>query len=831
MTEAHTVVQSPSPSEVSPALTESCMWILRHTCAIKASFFLLAYFIYNLQAYRNSSREFFLCLRLLIRLELELSSRCAVDYVSLASEQVCPSRMAQTNAGNGEVQQLREVVAALSARVEQLMGMMQGGAGGAGCTVEGAGGNGAVNLPQPTNRGGEALVPHRRQQANEVVDSSSDEELDNFELAIGDIGQQQAPGNNNYSDFRLKADIPYFDGFVNIEGFIDWLAEVERYFDFASIPEDKKVKYVAIRLKGGVSAWWDRLQETRRREGKDKIRTWSKMKRMLKSRFLPPEFEQYLFHQYQHCRQNERSVGEYTAEFYRLAERTNLPKPESCQLERCHYSKRHPEDYSKSPFDKGSHFDKTISEPNGSEGRFEKTGGSKVGDGKFGAKTPVKESSKASNPYSWPFPPKCFKCGKPGHRSNECRSKSVQFVVADGECVDDDKEGDIVCSSDGEEIDQDYEEGGQSYLIQKVFLSEKKENDSQRHKLFRTRCTILGHHFDVVIDNGSQENLIDKNVVQKLKLFVEKRPEPYAVKWIKPLEKVRVTERCLVPLSIGRYSDEVYCDILDMDACHKSTFLSICSSVQDLERDFRQSKQLFAVVVKGDHSSSPQLVSSLPGKIQDLLSDFKELISDEIPSGLPPMRNIQHQIDLILGASLPNVPHYRLSPKEHEILREKIQELLDKGQIRESLSPCSVAALLVPKKNGTYRLCIDSRPINRITVGYKFPIPRLDDMLDQLLGAVVFTKLDLTSGYYQIRIKPGDEWKTAFKTKEGLFEWLVMPFGLCNATSTFMRVMNQVLKPFLGRFVVVYFDDILIYSKSVEEHLIHLREVFSTLRK
>jgi hypothetical protein len=172
-----------------------------------------------------------------------------------------------------------------------------------------------------------------------------------------------------------------------------------------------------------------------------------------------------------------------------------------------------------------------------------------------------------------------------------------------------------------------------------------------------------------------------------------------------------------------------------------------------------------------------------------------------------------------------------MSVMENDEIKKQIQELLDKWFIMPSTSPCGSPIVLVTNKDGTWCMCVDFRALNKITVNNHYPLPRIDDLLDQMKYVVYFTKLDLRSGYHQIMIAEGDTWKTTFKTKQGLYEWMVMPFGIFNAPATFMRVMNDALRPFLDDCVIVYLDEILIFRKSREEHVRHVKQVLDVLKK
>ncbi|GJR18688.1 putative reverse transcriptase domain-containing protein [Tanacetum coccineum] len=275
------------------------------------------------------------------------------------------------------------------------------------------------------------------------------------------------------------------------------------------------------------------------------------------------------------------------------------------------------------------------------------------------------------------------------------------------------------------------------------------------------------------------------------------------------------------------YGNEIPIVQGDKGAKEKKSKLSIISC-EKTQKYIEKGCQLFLaqVTVKENKDKSEEK------RLEDVptVRDFPEVFPEDLP-GLPPTRQVEFQIDLVPGAAPVARAPYRLAPSEMEELSTQLQELSDKGFIRPSSSPWGAPVLFVKKKDGSFRMCIDYRELNKLTVKNRYPLPRIDDLFDQLQGSSVYSKIDLRSGYHQLRVRDEDIPKTAFRTRYGHYEFQVMPFGLTNAPAVFMDLMNRVCRPYLDKFVIVFIDDILIYSKTKEEHDVHLRLILELLKK
>ena len=467
----------------------------------------------------------------------------------------------------------------------------------------------------------------------------------------------------------------------------------------------------------------------------------------------------------------------------------------------------------------------------------------------------------------------CFRCKSKDHKSFHCptlqRAKALVNALTtyieypENDSYEDEKGEDLEESSEESknEIDED-----QIECCATITCAATKGEIIP--STLRLPVTINGKTILALIDSGSTHNFIHPNIVKSLGL-------PTTTKGILSIETIegRKSMPAIVctnlGFSMGKLKDLDEFFVIDMNrydmilgakwltkfgevsANFEDQWLEVMKgnekirilgspqennysliSKQQCAKMVSKAHEVYLVLVKPiEKTNQKSLNKNQQQELDKVLEEFAQVFPKDMPKNLPPLRPINHSIDLIPGSVPCSRVPYRMSKVEQEEILKQVQELLEQGYIVPSISPFGAPVLLVDKKDGTKRMCIDYRALNKITIKNMYPIPRIDDLLDELGGSKYFSKIDLRSGYHQIRITPGDEPKTAFRTYQGLYEFKVMPFGLTNAPATFQNTMNQIFGSLIRKGVLVYFDDILIYSPNWELHVEILKKVLRILQE
>ncbi|CAJ0965184.1 unnamed protein product [Ranitomeya imitator] len=346
-------------------------------------------------------------------------------------------------------------------------------------------------------------------------------------------------------------------------------------------------------------------------------------------------------------------------------------------------------------------------------------------------------------------------------------------------------------------------------------------------------CSLSSYSVMAFVDSGAALNLMDLDYAKRCGFFLEPLRCPIPLRGIDatPLAKNKPQYWSQLTMCMAPAHQEVI-RFLVLHNLHDVVVLGLpWLQTHNPVLDWN-SMSVTSWGCQGVHGDVPflSISSSIPSDIPEFLSDFQDVFEESKSDALPPHRNCDCAIDLIPGSKFPKGRLFNLSVPEHTAMRSYVKESLEKGHIRPSSSPLGAGFFFVAKKDGSLRPCIDYRLLNKITVKFQYPLPLISDLFARIKGANWFTKIDLRGAYNLVRIRQGDEWKTAFNTPEGHFEYLVMPFGLANAPSVFQSFMHDIFREYLDKFLIVYLDDILIFSDDWESHVRQVRMVFQVLR-
>lgn len=463
----------------------------------------------------------------------------------------------------------------------------------------------------------------------------------------------------------------------------------------------------------------------------------------------------------------------------------------------------------------------------------------------------------------------CYYCDKPYDRSHKCQFKEAQLFTVEIPGNNDE----LWRFEINEELNENEIE--EEELTEDPQISVNALSGNQGFHTMRVKGMVGNSVVHILIDSGSTHNFLDINVATKLGCKCVHIPhQAVTVADGNHLACQQMCKSFTWKMQGTTFSTDAL--LIPLGSCDMVLGIQWLRTLGSIQWDFNKLEMWFTfqgqkVCLKGNSQPKLKVMDKAPSskmlknaaqlyflqlsEVDKVITEKCQILQAEIirestaeeeelsrlkqrfsmvfeePKDLPPLRGVfDHPIPLELGSGPVNIRPYRYPIKQKDIIEKLIQEMLDRGIIQNSSSPFASPVVLVGKKDGSWRLCIDYRELNRKTVKNKFPIPVIEELLDELAGAAVFSKLDLRAGYHQMRVKPEDVYKTAFKTHTGHYEFLVMPFGLTNAPASFQGWMNHIFKPYLRKFVLVFFDDILVYSKDKDKHWSHLEAVFELMR-
>ncbi|KAL0556754.1 hypothetical protein IC582_005270 [Cucumis melo] len=648
-----------------------------------------------------------------------------------------------------------------------------------------------------------------------------------------------------------------------------WLSSLETIFRYMKCPEDQKVQCAVFMLTDRGTAWWE---TTERMLGGDVSQiTWQQFKESFYAKFFSASLRDAKRQEFLNLEQGDMTVEQYDAEFDMLSRfAPEMIATEAARADKFVRGLRLDIQGLVRAFRPATHADAlrlAVDLSLQERANSSKTAGRGLTSGqKRKAEqqpVPVPQLNFRSGGEFRRFQQKPFEAGEAARGKPLCTTCGKHHL---GRCLFGTRTC-FKCRQEGHTADRcplrltgnAQNQGAGAPHQGRVFATNKTEAE-KAGTVVTGKLPVLGHYALVLFDSGSSHSFISSTFVLHARLEVEPLQHVLSVstpsgECMLSKEKVKTCQ-----IEIAGHVIEVtllVLDMLDFDVILGMDWLAANHASIDCSRKevtFNPPSRA-GFKFKGEGSRSlPQVISAIRASkllsqgtwgilasvvdtreadvslsSEPVVRDYPDVFPEELP-GLPPHREVEFAIELEPGTVPISRAPYRMAPAELKDMKVQLQELLDKGFIRPSVSPWGAPVLFVKKKDGSMRLCIDYRELNKVTVKNRYPLPRIDDLFDQLQGATVFSKIDLRSGYHQLRIKDEDVPKTAFRSRYGHYEFIVMSFGLTNAPAVFMDLMNRVFREFLDTFVIVFIDDILIYSKTEAEHEKHLRMVLQTLR-